>query len=55
MEGKLYLRAEKSYPLRTTLGLLGFRNYPNVHRGDLYLFIRFIEGICIYEEYQDYR
>ena len=30
MEGKLYLQAEKSYPLRRTLVLLGFRNHPNL-------------------------
>jgi len=30
MVGKLYLQAEKSYPLKTTLVLLGFRNHPNL-------------------------
>jgi hypothetical protein len=32
MESKLYLQAEKSYPLRTTFVLLGFMNHPNLHR-----------------------
>jgi hypothetical protein len=30
MEGKLYLQVEKSYPLKTALALLGFRNHPNL-------------------------
>ncbi len=30
MEGKLYLKAEKNYPLKTALVLLGFRNHPNL-------------------------
>jgi hypothetical protein len=30
MEGKLYLQAEKSYPLKTALLVLGFRNHPNL-------------------------
>ena len=34
MEGKLYLHAEKSFPLWTTFVLLGFMNHPNLHRFD---------------------
>ncbi len=41
MEGKLYLQAEKSYPLRTTFVLLGFRNHPNLHRDALEIVGRF--------------